>query len=132
MRFLLRNQSICNLVTILSLYSRLQYSYFLSRMLSNYIDLMASYLLREWSFIITEENLGFFAFMYVLLKNNIQVEFEYLHSVNLLCMRSFSINIEYINGTILQKSLFGIQGILRMVVWLNMKMVNPWLREVDI
>ena len=63
--------------------------------------------------------------MYVLLKNNIQVEFEYLHSVNLLFMRSFSIDIEYINGTILQTPLFGIQGILSMVVWLNMKMVNP-------
>ena len=63
--------------------------------------------------------------MYVLLKNNIQVEFEYLHSVNLLFMRNFSIDIEYINGTILQKPLFGIQGILSMVVWLNMKMVNP-------
>ena len=63
--------------------------------------------------------------MYVLLKNNIQVEFGYLHSVNLLFMRSFSIDIEYINGTILQTPLFGIQGILSMVVWLNMKMVNP-------
>ena len=97
-----RNQSIFNLFTILSWYSRLQYSYFLSRIVNNYIDLMASYLLREQSFLITEEILVFFAFMYVLLKNNTQVEFEYLHSVNLLCMRSFNINSEYITGVTLQ------------------------------
>ena len=63
--------------------------------------------------------------MYVLLKNNIQVEYEYLHSLNLLFMRSFSIDIEYRNGTTLQTPLFEIQGILSMVVWLNMKIVNP-------
>lgn len=47
-------------------------------------------------------------------------------------MRNFSIDIEYINGTILQKPLFGIQGNLSMVVWLNMKMVNPLQSEFDI
>ena len=47
-------------------------------------------------------------------------------------MSSFKISIEYINGTILRKSLFEIQGILNMVVSLNIKMVNPSLSEFDI
>ena len=47
-------------------------------------------------------------------------------------MSSFKISIEYINGTILLKSLFEIQGILNMVVSLNIKMVNPSLSEFDI
>ena len=47
-------------------------------------------------------------------------------------MSSFKISIEYINGTILRKSLFEIQGILNVVVSLNIKMVNPSLSEFDI
>ena len=47
-------------------------------------------------------------------------------------MSCFKINIEYINGTILRKSLFEIKGILKMVVSLNIKMVNPSLSELDI
>ena len=47
-------------------------------------------------------------------------------------MSSFKINIEYINLTILCKSLFEIQGILIMIVSRNIKMVNPSLGEFDI
>ena len=101
---LLRNQSICNLVTILSFYCRLQCPYFLSRMLNNYIDLMARYLLREWYLLSQRKAVVFCAFMHVSLKSNIQMELEYLHSFNLFCMNSLNINIEYINGTILRKS----------------------------
>ena len=57
--YLLRKQSICNLVTILNLYCTLQYTHFVIRMLNNYIDLMASCLLRELFFMITKENLSF-------------------------------------------------------------------------
>ena len=56
---LLRKQSICNLVTILSLYCRLQCTCFPSRMFNTYIDLIATYLLRQWIIIITEENRSF-------------------------------------------------------------------------
>ena len=70
--------------------------------------------------------------MHVLLKSNIQAEIEYLHWVNLPGMSSFKINTEYINGTILYKSLIKIQGILNMVVSLNIKMVNPSLSDFDI
>ena len=101
---LLRNQSICNLVTIVSLYCSLQCTYFLSRMLNNYIDLTVSYLLREWYLLSHRKAVVFCAFMHVSLKNNIQVEFEYLHSFNLFCMNSLNINIEYVNGIIFRKS----------------------------
>ena len=122
---LLRNQSICNLVTILSLYCRLQCTCFPSRMFNTYIDLIATYLLREWIIIITEGNRSFLCLYACFTK-------KHLHSFNLLCISSFNINIEYIHGTILQKSQFGVQAILNMVVSLNMKMVNPWLSDFPI
>ena len=101
-------------------------------MLNSYIDLMGTYLLREWYLLSHKKAVVFYAFMHVLLKNNIQVEFEYLHSFNLFCVSSFNIDIEYINGSILGKPKFGIHEMHNVVVPLNMKMVNPWMSEFDI
>ena len=119
-------------IYILSLYCRLQCIYFLSRILNNYIDLMAAYFLREWYFLSNKKAVVFSAFMHVLLKINIEMEFEYLHSFNLFCVSSFNIDIEYINGSILRKSKFGIREMHNMGLPLNMKMVNPWISEFDI
>ena len=58
----LRKQSICNLVTILSLCNNLECTHFVSRILNIYIDWMAAYLLGELISIISSEKSAFFSF----------------------------------------------------------------------
>ena len=58
----LRKQSICNLVTILSLCNNLECTHFVSRILKNYIDWMAAYLLGELISIIRSEKSAFLCF----------------------------------------------------------------------
>ena len=93
----LRKQGICNLVTILSLYCSLQCTHFVSRMLNYYVDLMAGYLLTEWIWLSHKETVVFCVLIHVLRSNNIQFEYEDIHSFKLYCMSSLNIDMEYIN-----------------------------------